>query len=69
MPNILGVSVMAKKTQKDRYELQADPDWFERAKKMAEKLGLSLAAYIRLVVSEDMDRRVRDDSPANNYRR
>lgn len=40
-----------------RYELKAKGSWFKEATKMASSLGLSLAAYIRLVVVEDIDRR------------
>ncbi len=57
MPHFSSVSVMTKKPLKGRYELQADQEWLDRAEKAAKRLGLSLAAYIRLVVTEDMDRR------------
>ena len=46
-----------KKTAKGRFDMQAPQSWIDRASKIAEKLGMSLAAYIRFVVNEDMDRR------------
>lgn len=51
------------KSPKARFELQAPASWMARASKVAETLGLSLAAYIRLVVSEDMDRREHQHKP------
>jgi hypothetical protein len=63
MLHFYGAAIMAKKAETGRYELKADREWLERAAKAAKKLGLSLAAYIRLVVTEDMDRRSRDEQP------
>ena len=40
-----------------RVEFQAPHSWYRRAKKVAESLGISLGAYIRATVSEDMNRR------------
>ncbi len=52
---------MAKKiTGKHRYELQADQSWYLRATRIAKSLGLTVAAYIRMAVSEDMDRREKE---------
>jgi hypothetical protein len=41
---------------RDRIELRADADWIERVAKEAERLGLSLSAYIRLAVNERLER-------------
>lgn len=40
-----------------RHEFKFRKSFMDAAKKMASSLGLSLAAYIRLVVKEDIDRR------------
>ena len=69
MSHHLSVAVMAKKTEQGRYELKADQEWLDRAQRSAKRLGLSLAAYIRLVVTEDMDRRARDDESVQSSRR
>lgn len=42
---------------KGRVEFQAPDTWILRAEKVAARIGLSLSAYIRMVVTEDMDRR------------
>ncbi len=42
---------------KGRVEFQAPESWILRAEKTAESLGLSLSAYIRFLVTEDMNRR------------
>jgi hypothetical protein len=62
MPYFSNATVMTKKTLKGRYELQADQEWLDRAEKAARRLGLSLAAYIRFVVTEDMDRRQQSEA-------
>lgn len=46
-----------KKPPKGRVEFQAPQSWIDRAERVAGKLGLSLSAYIRLTVGQDMDRR------------
>ncbi len=45
---------------KARFEFKAPRSWIDRAEKVAESLGLGLSAYVRLVVTEDMDRRERE---------
>lgn len=59
MANSSGVLMPAKENKDEiqRYELKAKSAWFREATKMASSLGLSLAAYIRLVVVEDIERR------------
>lgn len=47
---------MAKATPKGRVEFKAPATWISRAEKAAESLGLSLSAYIRLLVTQDMER-------------
>jgi hypothetical protein len=41
---------------RDRIDLRVTPAFRERAERIAESLGLSLSAYIRLAVSERMAR-------------
>lgn len=59
MPSAVLGSVMAtpKKSAKGRFDMQAPQSWLDRAARIAENLGLSLSAYVRMVVTEDMDRR------------
>lgn len=61
MSQYLGVAVMTKKPEQGRYELKAEQEWLDRAQECARSLGLKLAAYIRLVVTEDMNRRAREN--------
>ena len=42
-----------------RVDLRADPEWLTRVEDHAARLGLNVSAYIRLAVSERMQR---DDS-------
>jgi hypothetical protein len=42
---------------KGRFEFKAPQSWIDRATVVAASIGLSLSAYIRLVVTEDMNRR------------
>lgn len=49
---------MAKNQPKTiRYEFQADETMLERADKRAKEMGLSLAAYIRFLITQDLERR------------
>jgi len=41
---------------RDRIDLRADPEWVVRVEAMARRFGLSLSAYIRLAVSERVER-------------
>jgi hypothetical protein len=41
---------------RDRIDLRADPDWVARVAAAAERFGLSVSAYIRLAVTERMER-------------
>jgi hypothetical protein len=41
---------------KMRIEVRAEPAWIERVATEAERLGLSLSAYIRLAVNERLER-------------
>ncbi len=47
---------MAKEVLKGRVEFKAPQSWITRAERTAESLGLSLSAYIRLLVTQDMER-------------
>lgn len=49
-----------KNSAKGRVEFKAPESWILRAEKTAESIGLSLSAYIRMLVTEDMDRRQRE---------
>ncbi len=51
-----------KTASKGRVEFQAPDSWIRRAEKTAESLGLSLSAYIRLLVTQDMERLERERS-------
>jgi hypothetical protein len=50
-----------KKPERDRIDLRAEPDWIDRVQGHADRMGVSLSAYIRLATSERMDR---DDAAA-----
>ncbi|MDB5310666.1 MAG: hypothetical protein JWO38_4868 [Gemmataceae bacterium] len=50
-----------KNKTRDRVDLKADPAWIEKVGEHADRIGLSLSAYIRLATSERMDR---DDKAA-----
>jgi len=39
-----------------RVEFKADPEWIQRATREGERLGLNLSAFIRMVVTQYMDR-------------
>lgn len=45
------VAVMEKKRKnpaRDRIEIRADPEWIDRVNAAAEKVGLSISAFLRL---------------------
>jgi predicted HicB family RNase H-like nuclease len=44
------------KFDRERIELRAEPEWIERVTAEAERLGLSLSAYIRLAVNERLEK-------------
>jgi hypothetical protein len=53
------VKEMARKRpnpKRDLIQLRADPEWIDKVDAEAERLGLSLSAYIRLAVNERMQR-------------
>jgi hypothetical protein len=49
------------KFERRRLELVAEPEWIARLTVQAERLGLSVSAYIRLAVTERLER---DESQA-----
>jgi hypothetical protein len=51
------------KMDRDRLELRADPEWIQRATRAAERFGLSLSAFIRMVVSERLEELDRNPPP------
>ncbi len=58
-----GGVIMAKQPSDEikRYELKARASWFREAEKQAKALGLSVAAYIRMAVIDDIARRKQKD--------
>jgi hypothetical protein len=39
-----------------RVEFMAEPEWIKRAASEAERLGLNLSSFIRMVVTQHMDK-------------
>ena len=48
---------------RDRLEIRADPAWIARVTRAAERFGLSLSAFIRLVVTERVEEIERNPAP------
>ena len=42
--------------KRDLVQFRADPEWIDKVNAAAERLGLSISAYIRLAVNERMER-------------
>jgi hypothetical protein len=42
--------------KRDLIQIRAEPEWIDRVNTEADRLGLSLSAYIRLAVNERMER-------------
>jgi hypothetical protein len=42
--------------ERERVEFKASPEWIERAVRAGEHIGLNLSAFIRMVVSQYLDR-------------
>lgn len=53
---IAGYPMAKNKVKKSRYEFQADEWLMERAEERANEMGLSLAAYIRFLITQDLER-------------
>jgi hypothetical protein len=53
------VAAVAKK-KLERLELRAEADWVKRLAAEAERLGVSVSAYLRMAASEKMDRAERE---------
>jgi hypothetical protein len=53
---------MAKKRKdgRQRIDLRAEQEWIARLEVLAKRFGLSVSAYIRLAVSERMERDEKD---------
>lgn len=51
-----GYPMAKNKAKKSRYEFQADEWLMERAEERANEMGLSLAAYIRFLITQDLER-------------
>ena len=65
MGNAGAAEVARKRPNPDRdiIQLRADPAWIERVNAEAERLGLSLSAYVRLAVNERMERTAAEKKP------
>jgi hypothetical protein len=40
---------------RDRVDLRAEPDWIARVQRQADRLGISLSAYIRQATSRQLE--------------
>jgi hypothetical protein len=64
-----GISGMAPRRRgpdsgpRDRIDLRAEPEWISRVEAAARRFGISLSAYIRLAVSERMERDAASQPP------
>jgi hypothetical protein len=65
MSQAIAENYMASDAKKGRVEFQAPVSWIDRAEQTAESLGLSLSAYIRLLVTQDMERLERERGGTN----
>lgn len=50
---------------RDRIDLRAEPDFVARLNRQAERLGLSLSAYLRLAATERLERDEASDPRAD----
>lgn len=53
---------------RERVEFRADPEWIERVNTEALRLGLNLSSFIRMIVTQHMDR-VEDERADSKARR
>jgi hypothetical protein len=53
----------------DLIQVRAEPAWIDRVNAEAERLGLSLSAYIRLAVNERLERTAPAPAPGHKRRR
>jgi hypothetical protein len=53
---------------RDRIELRAEPAWIARVTRAAERFGLSLSAFIRMVVSQHVEELERNPPPEQKGR-
>jgi hypothetical protein len=51
------------KMDRDRFEVRAQPAWIARVTRAAERFGLSLSAFVRLVVTERLEELDRNPPP------
>jgi hypothetical protein len=42
--------------ERGRVEFKADPEWIERVNAEAERIGLNLSSFIRMVMTQYMDK-------------
>jgi hypothetical protein len=54
--------------KRDLIQLRAEPEWIDRVNTEAERLGLSLSAYIRLAVNERLERTAPETPAARRER-
>ena len=63
MSNPSGVLMAKKKVEeRGRYELKAPQSLLDEAEQTANSIGMSLAAYIRMLLIEDMQKRKQQQS-------
>jgi hypothetical protein len=58
-----------KKEDRDRIDLRADPEWIARIAVQAERLGISISAYIRQAVSRQLERDEAEAPPKSTKRK
>ena len=51
------ISLCMKKKIKPPYQVRMSDELYEKAQKSAKSLGLSFAAYVRMLVSKEVDKR------------
>jgi hypothetical protein len=56
---VKGLTDLARKRlnfNRDRLELRADGKWIERVVQEADRLGLSLSAFVRMAINKELNR-------------
>lgn len=46
---------------RDRIDLRAEPEWVARIKRQADRLGISISAYIRLATTRQLEQDEKTD--------
>lgn len=58
----------APKTESGKIEIRADQLWIDRVDEAARRLGLKRSAYIRMIVTREMDRNDEERSARSTMR-